>query len=99
MISTQVELVPAMLVRPPRVMGPVEYRPRLLLDVLAREAWSKRDSHAQASAIKSTATPYSSSTGMGRLMYIFMFLYLFLERAGNPLDFAMMGRGFQGSRA
>ena len=29
------------------------------------------------------------------LMYIFMFLYLFLERAGNPLDFAMMGRGFQ----
>ena len=36
---------------------------------------------------------------MGRLMYIFMFLYLFLERAGNPLDFAMMGRGFQGSRA
>ena len=80
-------------------MGPVEYRPRLLLDVLAREAWSKRDSHAQASAIKSTATPYSSSTGMGRLMYIFMFLYLFLERAGNPLDFAMMGRGFQGSRA
>ena len=90
---------PSMLVRPPRVMGPVEYRPRLLLDVLAREAWSKRDSHAQASAIKSTATPYSSSTGMGRLMYIFMFLYLFLERAGNPLDFAMMGRGFQGSRA
>jgi len=30
------------------------------------------------------------------LMYIFMFLYLFLERAGNPLYFAMMGRGFQG---
>ena len=64
--------------------------------MLAREAWSKRDSHAQASAIKSTATPYSSSTGMGRLMYIFMFLYLFLERAGNPLDFAMMERRFQG---
>ena len=53
----------------------------------------------EASRFKSTATPYSSSTGMGRLMYIFMFLYLFLERAGNPLDFAMMGRGFQGSRA
>ena len=69
---------PSMLVRPPRVMGPVEYRPRLLLDVLAREAWSKRDSHAQASAVKSTATPYSSSTGMGQLdVHLHVPLFIF----------------------
>ena len=58
-----------------------------------------REVHAQASAVRiysatprlSVGRPYRPTGTVD-----FMTLYLFLERAGNPLDFAMMGRGFRG---